>query len=1451
MFSCFSSLLRNNGKVFAFICLATLGFNTARAADVETLPDAADEVLNALSAGNNGLPTYNNRNVGGVATVDRLDATFTVSIDFDATTEASTGNRNAGADTGREVIWETGGGTIGYSICYEHPNTIVLRASGNGGNSVATATVELSQDQLDAGELDLAWAWDTDNGAGLQTIAIIIDGSLAASTTEDLQPDWSGGNAGTFGGISTSLAAGGGNTSLTGRAFQSGTINLDTGLAFYVDTNWTVPGGDVDGDGLDDVWELNFAADLDTLGDGDADADGLSDAAEQAAGTDPLDADSDDDGLDDGAEGAEGTSPTNADSDGDTLSDGAEVNTHGTNPTSVDTDGDCYNDNEEVDQETDPTDAASTPSGAVTTLGGATETFNVIGPLATWNNRTIGEVSRIDQIDAAFTLSVDFDAKTSGQREVLFETGGGWQGTSLCYETGSSVVLRVSGWGTNPDGVRENGWNVYEIRYALPSSLIDGGDVEVGIAIDAQNDICGEDLRLVINGVTVGTVSNDADNTLGNNAGVFDWSGGNAGALGVAASGLAGTGQRSDLFGTNFSSGTINLDTGLQYWVNTNWLPDGVDSDNDGLDDGYEAFYGDLTVLGDGDADGDGISDTDEAAAGSNPASDDTDSDGLADGAEGDAGTGLFNPDSDGDGLTDGAEVNEHGTNPLSANTDGDGLGDFEEIAKGHDPNDPNDPPVPLADSNTDWAADGTQGVNGWTYGYYNLTDDADGAYSADEFVAFDTATHWRGTFWRLAPSNAPWTTIGNANGAEFVHPNGANNQAEHWAIRRWTSSFDGPVAITSRLRAQNTGGAGTTIIVFVNGVEVDRAAIAGNDAVGVIQLSCVTLAAGDTVDLALTPVGISGDASDGADGSYNSMTITDYFPDSDGDGSNDCEDNCVDTANADQADGDGDGIGDACDNCPAAANADQADGDLNGVGDVCDAEVYADSRTDWSTDGTQGAGGWYNGYYNLTADDDDTYSADEFIEFGAEHWRGANWRLAPGGAPWTFIDREGVHPNGTNSAPNQEHWVVRRWVSDRSEGVNVTWHTRETNLGGAGVSGLLYHNGVEIDSEVIAGGDGVGVTRTVEVNLGVGDVLDLALSPTGPNNNRHDGSDGSGNWLRISQNLKWEAGPPSFALEFSGASDQAGCDGDTSSASVDCVLVTSDNFSDEGAQSHSFGVSAQGGTITAISTDGSDAAALLSGGFEISELTSGEGNEGAISAMILSFEQNTMLPANGSASLATVTVESAISDGGSVELSFVNGLSGSGLPISCVATWQGNTYRPSLGRTSYALNADSAAPSAPGGLGAEAGDATVALDWDDSGDAVSYNLYRNGELLAGDLADSSYTDDSVDNGSVYAYAVTATDSCGNESDRTSAVEASPEEVVNAVRGDSNGDLEVNISDPTYTLQWLFIGGDAPPCEAAADSNGDGDINISDPTYTLQWLFLGGPAHPDLSSCDP
>jgi len=60
------------------------------------------------------------------------------------------------------------------------------------------------------------------------------------------------------------------------------------------------------------------------------------------------------------------------------------------------------------------------------------------------------------------------------------------------------------------------------------------------------------------------------------------------------------------------------------------------------------------------------------------------------------------------------------------------------------------------------------------------------------------------------------------------------------------------------------------------------------------------------------------------------------------------------------------------------------------------------------------------------------------------------------------------------------------------------------------------------------------------------------------------------------------------------------------------------------------------------------------------------------------------------------------------------------------------------------------------------------------------------------------------------------------------------------VRGDSNDDEAINISDPQFTLNSLFLGGPAPRCEDAADSNDDGKIDISDAVAALQFLFLGG-----------
>ncbi|NUP95584.1 MAG: DUF4394 domain-containing protein [Planctomycetaceae bacterium] len=72
---------------------------------------------------------------------------------------------------------------------------------------------------------------------------------------------------------------------------------------------------------------------------------------------------------------------------------------------------------------------------------------------------------------------------------------------------------------------------------------------------------------------------------------------------------------------------------------------------------------------------------------------------------------------------------------------------------------------------------------------------------------------------------------------------------------------------------------------------------------------------------------------------------------DSDGDGVVDCDDNCPQVANLDQADFDGDEIGDACDNCVALVNPQQEDCDGDGVGDAC--ELQAGTQLDLNANGT------------------------------------------------------------------------------------------------------------------------------------------------------------------------------------------------------------------------------------------------------------------------------------------------------------------------------------------------------------------------------------------------------------------------------------------------------------------------------------------------------------------
>ena len=63
-------------------------------------------------------------------------------------------------------------------------------------------------------------------------------------------------------------------------------------------------------------------------------------------------------------------------------------------------------------------------------------------------------------------------------------------------------------------------------------------------------------------------------------------------------------------------------------------------------------------------------------------------------------------------------------------------------------------------------------------------------------------------------------------------------------------------------------------------------------------------------------------------------------------------------------------------------------------------------------------------------------------------------------------------------------------------------------------------------------------------------------------------------------------------------------------------------------------------------------------------------------------------------------------------------------------------------------------------------------------------------------------------------------------------------------RGDCNGDASLNLTDGVFLLNYLFLQGPRPPCEAACDSGGDGQLNLTSGVFLLNYLFLQGPSLP-------
>jgi hypothetical protein len=185
---------------------------------------------------------------------------------------------------------------------------------------------------------------------------------------------------------------------------------------------------------------------------------------------------------------------------------------------------------------------------------------------------------------------------------------------------------------------------------------------------------------------------------------------------------------------------------------------------------------------------------------------------------------------------------------------------------------------TPIADSVADWSTTGIQGANGWTYGYYDRTNDPDHVYSADAFIpfphdgsGFGPTDFWTGSSYEWFQGDPPWTAIGS----ESVHPNGENNISEHWVIRRYTTEIAGPLVVEWHIGRNNLNGDGVTGYVFHQGTLVDSIAIAGSDSVGATRLLVLPeVMIGDTIDFALGPTGPGGQPEDWSDGSVLTSAV-------------------------------------------------------------------------------------------------------------------------------------------------------------------------------------------------------------------------------------------------------------------------------------------------------------------------------------------------------------------------------------------------------------------------------------------------------------------------------------------------------------------------------------------------------------------------------------------------
>jgi pectate lyase len=159
----------------------------------------------------------------------------------------------------------------------------------------------------------------------------------------------------------------------------------------------------------------------------------------------------------------------------------------------------------------------------------------------------------------------------------------------------------------------------------------------------------------------------------------------------------------------------------------------------------------------------------------------------------------------------------------------------------------------------------------------------------------------------------------------------------------------------------------------------------------------------------------------------------------------------------------------------------------------------------------------------------------------------------------------------------------------------------------------------------------------------------------------------------------------------------------------------------------------------------------------------------------------------------------------------------------------------------------DTTAPAAPTGFWALAGNGTVSLEWADNNEADfdGYNIYRSttsgsgySKLNGSLLSDSNYIDNSIVNGTMYYYVVTAADTSSNESGYSVEACAVPDSNGNSVTLQENATGFCSV-DGAVENEWSgYTGAGYANTDNALGNGINWKTNVpSDGNYTFVWRY--------------